>query len=102
MPEKIDANTWVYTVITNPGSDEQVLGQHDTAADIAYIPIFTEKDDATQGLLNLEVARGTRCEVQAFLFSDIAQAADQNGFLIYLLDAAGNVLNKIAPTSPKQ
>ena len=102
MPEKIDANTWIYTVITNPGSDEQFLGQHDADADISYIPIFSEKEDAAQGLLNLEVERGTRCEVQAVLFSDITEAADKNGFLVYLLDASGNVLNKIAPTTPKQ
>ena len=99
MTAKIDDNTWIYTVITNPGSDEQVLGQHDTEADISYIPIFTEKEDATQGLLNLEVERGTRCEVQAVLYSDIATVADKNGFLVYLLDASGNVLNKIVPTT---
>ena len=102
MPKKIDDNTWVYAIITNPGSDEQVLGQHDTEADIAYIPIFTEKEDATQGLLNLKIERGTRCEVQAILFSDIAQIADKNGFLVYLLDVSGNVLEKIAPAAHKQ
>jgi len=102
MPEKIDADTWIYTVITNPGSNEQVLGQHDAEANISYIPIFKEKEHATQGLLNLEVDRGTRCEVQAVLYGDIAEAADKNNFLVYLLDASGNVLNKMAPTPPKQ
>ncbi|MCP3953207.1 MAG: hypothetical protein GY697_13465 [Desulfobacterales bacterium] len=102
MPAKIDANTWVYTVITNPGSEEQLLGQHDAKADISYIPIFMEKEHATQGILNLKVERGTRCEVQALLYSDIVGAADQNGFLVYLLDASGNVLDKIAPAVRKQ
>ena len=102
MPGKIDADTWVYTIITNPGSDEQVLGQHDTDADISYIPIFSEKEDATQGLLNLEVERGTRCEVQAVIYSDIAEAAEKNGFLVYLLDATGNILDKFAPITRKQ
>jgi hypothetical protein len=101
MPAKIDNNTWIYTVITNPGSDEQLLGQHDADADISYIPIFSEKEDATQGLLNLEVKRGTRCEVQAILYSDIAEAAGKNGFLLYLLDATGKVLDKIAPDTKK-
>ncbi len=101
MPEKMDDNTWVYSIITNPGSDEQVLGQHDTEADISYIPIFKEKEDATQGLLNLEVERGTRCEVQAVFFGDIVQAAAKNGFLVYLLDVSGNVLEKIAPATYK-
>ena len=97
MPGKIDADTWVYTVITNPGSGEQVLGQLDIEADISYIPIFREKEDATQGLIQLEVEKGTRCEVQALLYSDIEQVAGENGFLIYLLDASGKVLDTFAP-----
>ena len=100
MPHKLNADTWVYTVITNPGSDEQMLGQLDTKADISYVPIFMEKEHATQGLLNLEVARGTRCEVQAVMFSEISEAADENGFLVYLLDESGNILEKIAPDVP--
>ena len=101
MPQIPDADTWVYTVIINPGSGEQVLGQLDAETEISYIPIFMEKEVASQGILNLEVTRGTRCEVQAILFGDIARAADENGFLIYLLDATGNILEKIAPDVPK-
>jgi len=99
MSEKIDANTWVYTVITNPGSGEQVLGQHDVDADISYIPIFKDKDQAAQGLIQLEVEKGTRCEVQALLYEDVERAAGENGFLIYLLDASGNVLDTLAPAT---
>jgi len=96
MSGKIDANTWVYTVILNPGSDEQVLGQHDADADISYIPIFKEQDHATQGLIQLEIEKGTRCEVQALLYGDIERAAGENGFLIYLLDASGTILETFA------
>jgi len=99
MSGKIDANTWVYTVITNPGSGEQVLGQHDADADISYIPIFKDKDQAAQGLIQLEVEKGTRCEVQALLYGDVERAAGENGFLIFLLDASGNVLDTFAPTT---
>ena len=99
MPEKIKDDTWVYTIITNPGPTENLMGQHDADADISYIPIFKDKEQATQGLLQLEVEKGTRCEVQAVFYSEIAQAALENGFLIYLLDESGNVLDKIAPAS---
>jgi hypothetical protein len=102
MPHKITADTWVYTVITNPGPGEQLLGQHDADADIAYIPIFLEKEQASQGLLQLKVAQGTRCEVQAVLSSEIERPAGENGFLVYLLDASGNILEKLAPTIQKQ
>jgi len=97
MPQKFNDDTWIYTVITNPGPGEKVLGQYDADAEISYIPFFKEKDHATQGLLQLEVERGTRCEVQALLYSDISQTAADNGFLLYLLDESGNVLDKIAP-----
>jgi len=99
MSGKIDANTWVYTVITNPGSGEQVLGQLDVDADISYIPIFKDKEQAAQGLIQLEVEKGTRCEVQALLYEDVERAAGENGFLIYLLDASGNVLDTLAPAT---
>jgi hypothetical protein len=102
MPEKISDNTWVYTVIKDPGSGEQFLGQHESETDISYIPIFLEKEHATQGLLQLEVEKGTRCEVQAVIYSDIDQTAGENGFLLYLLDESGNVLDKIAPTIREQ
>jgi hypothetical protein len=98
MPAKIDDNTWVYTVITNPGSAEQLLGQHDKQADISYIPIFLEKEHATQGVIQLEIEKGTRYEVQALLYSDVARAASDNGYIIFLLDAAGNVLDTFAPS----
>ena len=101
MPQKFKDDTWIYTVITNPGQDENLLGQYDADAEISYIPFFLEKDHATQGLLQLEVERGTRCEVQALLFEDISQTARDNGFLLYLLDETGNVLDKIAPAAEK-
>ena len=99
MPEKLTDDSWVYTVITNPGAEEQILGQHDPEADISYIPIFLEKDHATQGLVQLNVAPGTRCEVQALLYSEMTRTAVENGFLMYLLDESGNILEKIAPAS---
>jgi len=97
MSGRMDANTWVYTVIINPGSGEQLLGQHDADADISYIPIFKEKEEAAQGLIQLEVEKGTRCEVQAVLYEDVERAAGENGFLVYLLDASGNILDTFAP-----
>ncbi len=97
MPKKINADTWVYSIVKDPGEGEQLLGQHAAEADIAYIPIFLEKEQAVQGLFQLQVEKGTRCEVQAFIFSEVSQIAGDNGFLLYLLDASGNVLDKIAP-----
>jgi len=101
MPEKISEDTWIYTVIKDPGTREQFLGQYESEADISYIPIFLKKEHATQCLLQLNVEKGTRCEVQAVIYSDIARTAGENGFLLYLLDESGNVLDKITPTTQK-
>jgi len=102
MPSKINDNTWVYVVVKDPGTQEQFLGQHEPEADISYIPIFLEKEQAMQGLFQLQVEKGTRCEIQAIIYSDIAQAAGKNGFLLYLLDESGKVLEKIAPATRKR
>ena len=101
MPEKIDKDAWIYTVIKNPGRGEQFLGQYISETKISYIPIFLKKEQATQCLFQLEVEKGTRCEVQAVIYSEIAQTAGENGFLLYLLDESGNVLDKISPAVRK-
>ncbi len=97
MQANITNNTWIYTVIKDPGAGEQYLGQHEAKSDVSYLPIFLEKDQATQALFHLNVEKGTRCEVQAVIYSNIAAAAGENGFLLYLLDESGNILEKIAP-----
>ena len=102
MPEKINKDTWIYTVIKDPGTREHFLGQYESEVDISYLPIFLKKEHATQCLFQLNVEKGTRCEVQAVIYSDIARAAGENGFLLYLLDESGNVLDKITPAIQKQ
>ena len=102
MPERIKDDAWIYTVIKDPGSGEQFLGQQEPEANISFLPIFLEKEHAVQSLFQFKVDKRTRCEVQAVIYSDIVQAAGENGFLLYLLDESGNVLDKIAPAIQKQ
>jgi hypothetical protein len=90
-------NAWVYLVVQDPGPSEQIVGQHDTDAEVAYIPVYLKKEDATQGLLHLALNRKNKYEIQAFIFSDVREQAADNRFLVYIIDMDGNVLQKLAP-----
>jgi hypothetical protein len=91
------ATDWLYVVVQNPDSDAQIMGQHDEAHDIRFIPAFRTKEDAQQGLLQLPTARGVKYEVQAMIIEDLRRYASEMGSLIFLLDADGRILEKLAP-----
>lgn len=93
----ISTDDWVFVGIRNPGRNEQLLGQTDPTADISYIPIFKEKDDAQLCLPRMFPDPAVTFEVQAILYCDILQIAAANGYLLYLLDARGSICDRIAP-----
>ena len=37
---------WVWVLIQDPGNNEQIIGQHDAAGDISFIPAFLDKETA--------------------------------------------------------
>ena len=88
---------WVWVVVQNPGGREQFLGQYDKQADIAFIPTFDSKEDAQQCFLNMARQKGAKYEVQAILYEELAKAAADGGFMIFLLNENGDVLEKIKP-----
>lgn len=90
---------WLYVVVQNPETDAQIMGQHDGASDIRFIPAFKTKDDAQQGLLQLATTRGVKYEIQAMIMEDLQRHAAEQGFLLFVLDADGRILEKIAPES---
>ena len=90
-------NDWVFLIVQNPGPGEQIVGQHDTDADVSYIPVYLSKEDATQGLLHLALDKSIKYEIQAFIFSEVRDQATENRFLIYVVDVDGNVLQKMVP-----
>jgi hypothetical protein len=48
-------------------------------------------------LIHMTTQRGDKYEVQAVLFGELAKDAAKNGFMIFMLDADGKILQKIAP-----
>jgi hypothetical protein len=42
--------------------------------------------------------KGDKYEIQAIFFKELAESAGRNGFMIFLLNADGEVLEKIEPS----
>ena len=97
MNQKITSDTWIWVIVQNPGGDEQFLGQHDEKKNVSFIPAFYEKDDAQQSLIQLITDKGKKYEVQAIFFDELAKDAAQHGFMIFMLNADGEILEEIAP-----
>ena len=95
MSELIKKDQWVWVVIQDPGGNEQFLGQHDDERNESFIPVFLEKDEAEKGLSFLVREKGLKYEVQAIQYEDLSQRATEHGFMMYVLNGSGEVLEKI-------
>ncbi|BBO68791.1 hypothetical protein DSCA_27210 [Desulfosarcina alkanivorans] len=91
----IEATTWLYVTIQQAGADEQIVGQTDTEHDISFIPAFLNKEDAQQAMFHLPLEKKKKYEVQAIIYEDLARHAVENGFLIFVLDEDGKVLERL-------
>jgi len=95
MSKLVENDQWVWVVIQDPGGSEQFLGQHDTEGDLSFIPAFLEKEEAEKGLEFLQKEKGQKYEVHAIQFEDLCHRAADNGFMVYILNGSGNILDKI-------
>ena len=97
MKKMRNEDQWMWVVVQDPGEKEQYLGQHDKQENISFIPAFHSKEEAQQCFLNMARAKGSKYEVQAILYEELAKDAAASGFLIFILDENGEVLEKIKP-----
>ncbi len=101
QPDSINAGSnnadWVYIVVQASKEEEIYLGQHDDEADISFIPVFRQKEDAYQCLPLMAKDPALKYEVQAIHKDDLFEQAGANGFYLYLLDSSGVILNKVNP-----
>ena len=97
MSKLVDENSWVWIVVQDAGGNEQFLGQHYEDENVSFIPTFLEKDEAEKCLDKLARDRAVKHEVQAVSFKELAKDSVQNGFLVFILDGDGKVLEKIEP-----
>jgi spore cortex formation protein SpoVR/YcgB (stage V sporulation) len=99
MHMSVEAGTWLYVAIQKDGSHERIVGQTDGEHDIAFIPAFLSKDAAQQAMFHLHLEKKKKYELQAIIYEDLARHAAEGGFLIFVLDEAGNVLERL-PAAP--
>lgn len=97
MTTSINADTWVWVVVQNPGGDEKFLGQLDEKNKISFIPAFYQKADAQQCFLQMHRQKGKKYEIQAIFFDELAKDAAKHGFRIFMLNEDGKVLEEIEP-----
>ena len=95
----VNANTWLYVVIQKLGPNDQIIGQTDTESNITYIPAFHSKETAQQAMLHLHLERQRKYEVQAIIYEDLAGYAIDGGFVIFVLDEDGKVLERLPATA---
>ena len=94
MDIKIEKDQWVWVIVQNPGRDEQFLGQYDQEADMSFIPVFVDKEEAQKGLNLLEREKGLEFEAQAIIYEEISEHASKHGFNLMVLDGEGKVLKR--------
>jgi hypothetical protein len=97
MSELIKAHQWVYVVVQEPEKDAQYLGQFESESNIAFIPVFLEKEHALMCLNLLVKDSGKKYEVQAVMFEELAEHARSGGFELYVLADDGTIREKIEP-----
>jgi hypothetical protein len=93
-------NPMVWVIVETIDREERFVGQHDPTRDIAFIPFFKEKEEAQGGLRLMDRGRGREYEVQAVRYLELSRDAASNGFLLFLVDADGKILEKIKPHRP--
>ena len=97
MSKLIQGNPWLWIVVLDPGGNEQFLGQQYKEEDISFIPTFLEKDEALECLDHLTRNEEKKYEVQAIQYKELAHDAVEHGFMLFILNGAGEVLEKIKP-----
>ena len=94
-PDKKDK--WLWVVVQDPGGNEQFLGQYDKEKDESFIPAFLEKENAQQGMLHLALEKGKKYEVQAVEYNELLENLAKNGFVLYVLEENGEIMDRIKP-----
>ena len=95
MNTNVKEDQWVWVVVQEPGGDEQFLGIEDEERGESFIPVFLEKEEAQLGLKHLPIQKGIKYEVQAIRLNNLAGETTQKGFMVFVLNGTGEVLEKI-------
>ena len=90
----IDSEKWVWVIVQDPGGNEMFLGQHDEENDVSFVPAFYEKNDAEACLDLMSRDENLKYEIQAIKYGFLEQYCRENGFVVFVCSASGEVLLK--------
>jgi len=95
MSKLIHGNPWVWVVVQESGGNEQFMGLHDQEENIGFIPVFISKEEALECFQNLPREKGVKYEVQAIQYDELVRQSAQNGFMLFILNNSGEILEKM-------
>ena len=94
MEEKASSKGWVYVVVCEPEREATFLGLHDNEKKVDFIPAFESKEAANDCFLSLPREKGKKYEIQAVHIEELFKDAEENGFVVAMLDSNGKVINE--------
>ena len=97
MSNPIEKDQRMWVIVQNDGGEEQIVGLHDDQADVSFIPAFLTKEEALECFINLPRTKGCKYEAQSVIAEELLRDCLAGGFMLYLLNGAGEVSRKISP-----
>lgn len=92
MSENENAEGWVYVFVCEPGGQETFLGLYNKEKDINFIPAFRSREEANDCYLDIPREKGKKYELQAIHIEELNETAEENGFLVALVDGNGKIV----------
>jgi len=99
--KELTPESWVWAIVQNPGKDESFLGQNDTANDIRFIPAFYDKDSSLRCMNAFSKDLFSTYEPQAVILEDLLNYAGKQGFLVFILNNEGKILQRLPEEQPQ-
>ena len=101
MSQLTEKNPWIWVMIQGEGGNEHYVGQHDADTDISFVPGFRSKEEALKSYHLIKKDTGQKYEVQAIRLKELSKDCANNGFMIFILDGDGKILEKMTPEKSK-
>lgn len=95
LEQQVNVKDYVWVVVEVRGGQESFLGLADQAGQ-TFIPVTSAKEQALMLLGRLPAAGdGAQRQVEAIHVKRMAQEAAGQGFLVYLVDETGKILQRL-------
>jgi len=101
MKNQADNQEWVWVIIERHENQEKLFGQFDQELNESFIPIFKSKEDGLMCLGRMAKQPDRYYQINAVRYEQVAQAAAENKFMIFILDGEGAILKRISLTDKK-